>query len=42
MPAAGWIGVRDAAHMVAGDANTPFSAAILDFLAHLPDAPPTH
>jgi pimeloyl-ACP methyl ester carboxylesterase len=31
-----WSTVADAAHMVAGDANTPFAAAILQFLEGLP------
>ena len=31
-----WVSVADAAHMVAGDANTPFSASILDFVESLP------
>jgi pimeloyl-ACP methyl ester carboxylesterase len=35
MPAAEWIGVHNAAHMVAGDANTQFSAALIDFIARL-------
>lgn len=35
-PRAEWVGVRDAAHMVAGDANTAFTDSILSFLARLP------
>lgn len=36
MPSAEWVGVSDAAHMVAGDANTAFTDSILSFLARLP------
>jgi pimeloyl-ACP methyl ester carboxylesterase len=36
LPGAEVVGVRDATHMVAGDANTPFTAAILSFIARLP------
>lgn len=32
-----WVSVTDAAHMVAGDANTPFSTAIIDFIEALPN-----
>lgn len=31
-----WVSVADAAHMVAGDANTPFATAILEFIESLP------
>jgi hypothetical protein len=30
--------VRDARHMLAGDANDPFTEAVLDFLAALKDS----
>jgi non-heme chloroperoxidase len=35
VPHADWVDVRDARHMLAGDANDPFTEAVLDFLAGL-------
>ena len=37
MPQAQWFEVPDAAHMVAGDKNDAFNAAVAEFISHLPN-----
>jgi non-heme chloroperoxidase len=39
IPRAGYVNVADADHMVAGDRNDAFTAAVIDYLVHLPEAP---
>lgn len=38
IPRADYVNVADADHMVAGDRNDAFTAAVIDYLAHLPRA----